>query len=238
MTTNLKLETEAYRSLADLLELAEKTRSLFDQAGAPLPDALQRLIRSNGHLHSGAKPPLPALRPPAPAEAEQDWVWVEMKAATPGTLALAVLRAFNGLLTAREIHERVRALGVDVSMGTIANTGTRAFENKVIGRTEDGHWQLLQQEKAPVLHNSYLWGRPDAFQMTELASHRRNAIVHLLRQNPTGLQVTQTVVELKRQELVRPEIPVNKTLIKADLEAMDGQRVRRRGGNSKKWEAI
>lgn len=237
MTHNLKAEMEAYRSLADLLEQAEKVRGLFERAGSSLPDALQRLVKSNGHVRTQS--PDAAFKPTnPPPECDSDCVWVDLKSATAGTLALAVLRASNSPLTTREIHERVQKLpGMgDVLMGTIANTGTRAFENKAITRTENGHWQLVDPDKAPLIHGEHVWGNPNAFQMQELAAHRRNAIVHLLRQSPVGLQQMQIVAQLRQNDLVHPAIPVSKSLVKADLEAMDG-RVRRRG-NSKKWEAI
>lgn len=238
MTHNLKAETEALRSLADLLEQAEKVKGMFERAGSALPDALQRLVRSNGHSRSHQ---LEAAFKPAntPPEFEADWVWVDLKSAVAGTLALAVLRASPEALTTREIHERVQKLpGMsDVLMGTIANAGTRAFENHVITRTEDGQWLLTEPSKAAVIYGDHIWGRPEAFQMQELASHRRDAIVYLLRQNPIGLQQMQIVAQLRQNDLVRPPVPVSKSLVKADLETMDGERVRKRG-NSKKWEAI
>lgn len=238
MTHNLKLEMEAYRGLADLLGQAEKVRSLFEQAGSPLPDALQRLVRSNGHVRM--QPAIGEFMPSnTPQNYDPEWVWVDLKSATPGTLALAILKESSTPLTTREIHERVQKLpGMsDVAMGTIANTGTRAFENGLITRTEDGHWQLIAPDKAAIVHGDHVWGKVQAFQMQELAAHRRNALVHLLRLNPIGLQAAQILVHLQKRDLVRPEIPVSKALIKADLEAMDGERVRKRG-NSKKWEAI
>jgi hypothetical protein len=238
MTHNLKLEMEALRSLADLLEQAEKVRGLFEQAGSSLPDALQRLVRSNGHVRTQS--PVEAFKPlNTPPDCDPDWVWVDMKSATPATLAFAVLRASSTPLTTKEIHERLRAFPnmSSVLVGTIANIGTRAAENGIIARTEDGHWQLADPDRAPLIHGDYVWGKPHAFQMQELAAHRRNAIVYVLRQNTVGLQITQIVVHLRKDDLVRSEIPVNKSIIKTDLEAMDGERVRRRG-NSKKWEAI
>jgi hypothetical protein len=238
MTHNLKLEMEAYRGLADLLGQAEKVRSLFERAGSPLPDALQRLIRSNGNVRMqiSVGEYMPSDTPP---NYDPEWLWVDLKSATPGTLALAILKASTDPLTAREIHERVRALPemAEVSMGTIANVGTRALENGLITRTDDGHWQLVDADKAGLIHGEHVWGKVQAFQMQELAAHRRNAIVHLLRLNPVGLQATQILAHLQKRDLVRQEIPVNKALVKSDLEAMDGERVRKRG-NSKKWEAI
>jgi len=229
---------EAYRGLADLLEQADKVRSLFERAGSPLPDALQRLVHSNGHLR--AQSPIGEFKPSdTPPNCDPDWVWVDLKSAVAGTLALAILKASGNSLTVREIHERVRMLPDmgDVSVGTLANVGTRALENGLITRTEDGHWQLVDPDKAGIIHGSHVWGKPAVFQMQELASHRRNAIVHLLRLNPVGLQAAQILAHLQKRDLVHQEIPVNKALIKCDLDAMDGERVRKRG-NSKKWEAI
>jgi Fe2+ or Zn2+ uptake regulation protein len=236
VSSHIKLESEAYRSLADLLDRAEKTRSLFEQAGVSLPDALQRLVRRNGHL-AGTQMAIPALKPPAPPEAEADWIWVEQTAATPGTMALALLRASETMLTVRELHEKMRAMGIDVSLGTIANTGTRAYENELITRSEDGHWKLRDPNKAAILHEGYLWGKAEAFQMSELASHRRRAVVHVLRQNQGGLQQSQILAQLRQKELVQPGVPLNKTLIRADLEAMASRQVRQIS-NSRKWEAI
>jgi hypothetical protein len=235
MTINLRSEVEAHKALVDLLERAEKVRLLFEQAQVPLPDALQRLLRSGNHPPSAQA--VASFRPSAPPEAEQDWVWIEQESATPGTLALAVLRASGAPLTVREVHEKVCGLGVEVSVGTIANVGTRADENGLITRGEDGHWQLAQREKAAVIHEGFVWGIPEAFQMYELASYRRGVILNLLRQTPVGLQQAQILAQLKQSEFMRPKIPASKGLVKADLEAMEGKKVRRRG-NSRKWEAI
>src|ERR1700734_3376927 len=204
MTHNLKAEMEAYRSLADLLEQADKVRGLFERAGSALPDALQRLVKSNGNarLHQLDA----AFRPTnAPPECEADWVWIDLKNAVAGTLALAVVRQTSESLTTREIHERVQKIpGMsDVLMGTIANAGTRAFENHIITRSDEGQWQLVEPAKAAVIHGEYLWGKPQVFQMQELAAHRRNAIVHLLRQNTVGLQISQIVVLLRKDDLLR-----------------------------------
>lgn len=237
MSTNLKLELEAYKSLADVLERAEKTRQLFEQARVPLPDTLQRLMRSNGQgpqIHLAAT----LLKPPAPLEAEPDWIWIDIKNATPGTVALALLKESTEALTAKDIHAKMLAMEIDVSLGTIMNTGTRAIENGWIKRSESGQWELLQRDRGGIIKDSYIWGPPSVFQMQEQASFRRNAIIHLLRQNPVGLQVMQIVVQLRQTDLVRQPIPVSKSLVKVDMEVLENDGRARRRGNSKKWEAI
>jgi Fe2+ or Zn2+ uptake regulation protein len=151
-------------------------------------------------------------------------------------LSIAVLKASTESLTVRDVHEKVKVFSEDVSLGTIANVGTKAFQNGIISR-DDGRWQLIDRDKAGVIHDGFVWGPPQIFQMHELAAHRRAAILHVLRQNTVGLQVTQIVVQL-RNDLVKPPIPVNKSLVKADLEALQDDGNVRRRGNSKKWEAV
>jgi len=225
-------KAEAYRSFADWLDTAERLRKSFQQVGEPLPEKLQSIIGGNGSVLLAPK--LPVLRPPAPAEAGPDWVWVEVKKSMAGTLALALVRASSASMTTREIHERVAALGVAAVIGTIANIGTKYEELGIIERKDEGKWILLQPDKAAVLHDDYLWGLPAIFQMQELAANRRNAVVYVLKETP-GLQIVQIVSQLRNRQLIHRDIPANKTLIADDLAAMEGTRVRRRG---KKWEVV
>jgi hypothetical protein len=229
---------EAYRALANLLEQAERTRSLFQQAGVSVPDTLQRLLRGDSTASGSNAGSI--FRPPAPPEAEPDWVWISIADTTATTLSLAIVRGTREPLTTREIRERIVALGSTherVLVGTVANAGTRAAQHGDISRDEEGRWILLKKEAAAIIHEGNVWGPPRVFQMQELAAHRRDAIVHLLRQNPVGLQQMQISAMLKQGDQLSSEIPSNKDLIKADMEAMNGARVRR-VGNSKKWEAI
>jgi hypothetical protein len=73
--------------------------------------------------------------------------------------------------------------------------------------------------------------------MQEQANYRRRLILHVLRQNPGGLQQMQILAQIQQSEFMLPAIPANKALIKADVEEMNGKQIRR-VGNSKKWEAI
>ena len=236
MAVNPKLEVEAYAKLSEWLRQADQLRLMFEQARSPLPDVLQRLTRSNGYAPAAASGATSDFKVQRPPDVDPDWIWIDLKEVTPGTLALALLRESEAGMTARELQQKMRELGMDVSLGTIANVGTRAYENGYITRDDDGRWTLEQKERAGVLREDLVWAPPSTLQMQEAASYRRHAIVHLLKQNPVGLQQMQIVAQLRQQELVPSSIPVNKSLVKADLEAMDGSRVSRRG-NSKKWEA-
>ena len=237
MAVNSKLEADAYLKLAEWLQQADRIRLMFDQARSPMPDVLLRLTRSNGHAPTTTAVLASEFKIDRPSDIDPDWIWAEVKDATPGTIAFALLRENEAGMTARELQEKMHELGLDVSLGTIANVGTRAHENRYISRDEEGRWTLEQRDRAGVLRDGRVWGPPTVFQLQEAAAYRRHAIVHLLKENPVGLQQSQIVAQLRQQELVPAGIPSNKSLVKADMEAMEGTRVRRRG-NSKKWEAI
>jgi len=237
VAVNPNLEAEAYAALADWLREGNRVRSLFEQARSPLPDVLVRQARSNGHSLAATAAIASDFKIQWPSDIDPDWIWLDLKDATPGTLALTLVHESENGMTARELQEKMRELGVEVSLGTIANIGTRATENEYIIRDEDGRWMLLQPERAGVIRDGRIWGTPSIFQVQEAAQYRRHAIVHLLKENPVGLQQSQIIAQLRQQELVPASIPVNKALVKADMEALEGTRARRRG-NTKKWEAI
>jgi hypothetical protein len=234
---NSKLEIQAYKKLAEVLVEIDEVRSLFEQARSPLPDILMRLMRSssNGTGSHATQETGSQFKPPVPSDVDPDWVWIEAKQATAGTLALAIARDSEQPLTTREIYERVSQY-MDVALGTIANAGTRAAEVGTIDRDEDGRWIVVHKDKLATIRDGILWGPPAALQSQELATHRRNAIIHLLGENPSGLQQSQILTLLRKFGL--PEgVPFNKSLVKADVEAMEGRQIRRRG-NSKKWELL
>ena len=74
------------------------------------------------------------------------------------------------------------------------------------------------------------------FNKQELAAHRRVGVLHLLRLHPAGLQTTQILEQLRNCAWLHA--PVNKELIQADMEFLEGQKKVRRRGNSKKWELV
>ena len=77
-------------------------------------------------------------------------------------------------------------------------------------------------------------GPREIFQKSEIAGHRRDAILHVLSNFDSGLQTRQLVEQLGRCSWVHA--PVNKDLIKTDLEMLAELGKVRRRGNSKKWE--
>ncbi len=170
-----------------------------------------------------------------PPEAKSDWIYIQEKDATPTSVALAVLRTSKEPIRAKDIIARVTAILPNVVRGSINNIGSRLAESRLIDRTEEG-WTLARPESAGIIHEGNLWGPREIFQKSELAAHRRDAIIHVLRNFDTGLQTRQLVEQLGRCSWVHA--PVNKDLLKADMEILSELGKVRRRGNSKKWEVI
>jgi len=95
-------------------------------------------------------------------------------------------------------------------------------------------WSLLSPESAPILHDGYIWGPPEIFTTQELAVHRREAILHLLRFYRAGLQTSQIIELLQKCAWVHA--PVNKELVQDDVQLLSKAEKIRRRGNSRKWE--
>ena len=68
-----------------------------------------------------------------------------------------------------------------------------------------------------MIDGEYVWGSPDIFHKQELAAHRRYIIKHIL--GVVGpLQMMQVVHHLSAYEGCKA--PVNKDLVKLDIEAL------------------
>lgn len=234
MTVDLfNAELEAQRSLLDLYEQAKKCQTLFEHAHIALPEVLKRVLGMSGTSEKTATPPISTpQRPPMPPEAQQDWISIRDKEATPTGIVLAILRGAKEPVRAKDLNDRVMDVLPDVLRGSISNIGTR-LDGKLIRRTKEG-WELLKPEAAGVLHKGFLWGPPSAFSKSELAAQRREALLHLLQLFESGLQIVQIVEQLKRCPWV--VAPINKDLVKEDIGVLSGQQKIRRRGNSNKWE--
>jgi hypothetical protein len=226
---------EAADSVVALIEAAERCKRLHERNHLALPEVLKRILSVNG---TGAN--LVASRftaPPdyktTPPEAQPDWICIHLEDATPTSIALAHLRAAKGPVRARDIVAAVQSVLPNVPSGSIANIGSR-LHGKLIRRTEDG-WTLDKPESAGVISDGFLWGPVTIFSKQEMAAHRRDAILHVLQQAPSGLQTSQVIEELKRcSSWVRAT--VNKELVQDDMEILSANNKVRRRGASKKWE--
>lgn len=230
----LNVEQRAMRSLLDLMESAEECRKLFERANMALPEPLKRFLGISDNF-GGAVPQVvipPPEKSPRPPEARADWIWIHQSAATPNVLVPAILRG-ESPIRAREVIERVQAILPSANRGTINNVGTRLDSENVIGRSDEGWW-LADPDKGAVLFQDHVWGPAEVFGSVELAAHRREAIVHLLRLIRGGLQISQVLEQLKTCTWMKA--PIAKELIQDDIELLAEQNRVRRRGNSRKWE--
>jgi len=230
----VKAELEAYESLTKLLNQAEESRRLFERASLAIPETLKRLFGSNGTGSFSARMYIPPIeRRTRPLEAFDNWLSIPVRDATPTSLVKAFLRSNTEPVSPKRMVELVTAHLSSVPAGTVYNVGARLSTTGKIHRDSSG-WTLKDKEKAGIIHDAFLWGPEDIFEKSELAAHRREAIIHLLSLNKSGLQIVQVVENL--QGCVWVHAPVNKDLLKADFEELRNAGKVRRVGNSKKWE--
>jgi hypothetical protein len=237
-------EQEALRSLLALLDQAESCRQLYERAGMTLPEPLRRIL-GMGDATATPQPGRPAPGrmtipppdgPPRPVDAPADWIWIRAKDSSPTSAVLAVLRASEGAIRARDVVTGVQMIQPDISSGTVANLGSRLEGRKLIERDGRDGWTLKNREQSPIAADGYIWGPASIFSKQEMASHRREAITYLLRRSPGGLQAVQIVEQLRMCPWLRA--PANKDLIKGDLDWLEGEKRVRRRGNSRKWELV
>ena len=177
---------------------------------------------------------IPAPDVPIPNGVGRDWVRIQMRHTTPTSVVLAVLRGSNGPMRAKDVVDAVLRLLPTVTAGSISNIGTRLSAN-VLSRTEAG-WTLVEPTLAGIIDGEWLWSPVPLLTKQEMASHRRDAILHVLGYFDTGLQTVQLVEQLSNCSWV--QAPVNKDLVKEDVIKLEEEKKIRRRGNTKKWELV
>jgi hypothetical protein len=237
----LKAERLAYSMWSELLEQAEACASAFEKAAIAPPERLQRLLGDGNEKNgaAGKEPQQYALIPPIrrehmPVAAQEDWISIPVKECGAQSITLAVLRAGDGPMRSRDVKNKVCDLLSSATDGVVSNVATR-LKGSMIRMEKDG-WSLIDGERAPILDHDFLWGPPEVFQKPEIAYHRREAIILLLERYPSGLEIVQLVDELRRLGWVKA--PINKDLLKEDVQRMlESGKIRRRG-NTRKWEVV
>ncbi|HLG13029.1 MAG TPA: hypothetical protein VJH03_00675 [Blastocatellia bacterium] len=228
-------EQEAARTYVDLIEMVKKCQAAYERAHMELPTSLRGFFGMNGTKEKATTPAgiPPPQRPEPPLDAEPDWVCIDSAKAGATNIALAILRAADEPVRARDLVRDVTAILPSVRGGTIANIGNR-LEGDIIRRTKDG-WELIKQERAGILRDGLFWGPPSIFTKQELAAHRRDAILHILKFYESGLQTSQLLEQLRNcSSWVRA--PINKELVQDDVEILRKEEKVKRRGASKKWE--
>ena len=238
----IQSETEAIQSLVSLYEQARRCRELYDRAQMALPEPLKRFLGLDQPEHKSSAPTrltanIPAPQKKRPDGADADWLWVNARECSPTTLIPAVLRAASEPLSAKAVIEAVTNLAPQLVTGSIYNASTRLQRTGIINRSggRHGKWELKKPETAAVIDDGFLWGAKSMFLKDELAAHRREAIMHVLKHFEMGLELVQIVEQLRNCSWVKA--PVNKDLLKADVEIMEAAHKIRRRGNTRKWES-
>lgn len=231
-----KTEMALYESFAALLRRAEELAAAFQDAGIQTPEPLKRLFDEDQKEDDSKAVQLPLIPPirreNIPTDAGKDWISIWAQEGTPTSVTLALLRGSKEPVRPRDLNQRVLEILPDATAGSVANIGTR-LGGSVIDRGEDG-WSLARIDSAPVLFDGFLWGPPSVFQKQEIAAHRREALLYVLERFPSGLQIVQIADELKKLGWVKA--PINKDLVKDDVNVLAKEQKIRRRGNSGKWE--
>jgi hypothetical protein len=242
VSADLQSEIIAVSSYLRLLTEAQDCKRHYEKAGIPLPTPLLRLLGEetiiSPHEQMSLKINSPdidssrlATRPP---EATKDWISIRAKDASPTTIALALLRDQDEPVRAKDLAARVHSILPNTVGGSIYNLLNRLEADGIVSN-KDARWTLENKELAGVLTENYLWAPSDLLTKTDLAAHRREAIVHLLR-SESSMQIMEIVDKLHRWEWVKA--PVNKDLLKIDMQVLDEQGLARRIANTRNWEAV
>jgi hypothetical protein len=213
----LNMEEEAAESFAGLMKQAKKCVELYRRAQMALPEPLQRMVGTEGHGagQSVAIGEVPNLIPRG-IGVDADWICIDTKKATPTSIVLAVLRSAAAPMKINEVAAGVGSIRLGISQGVINNIGTR-LDGSVIARSEAG-WQLIKYERAPTLRGDRICGPFAIFTPREIAAHRRDVILLLLREVEDGLTIRQLIHILKNSNFVHPS--VGRHLIEDDVQAL------------------
>lgn len=234
MNDTFQTEIEAYQALSALMAKAAETRDLFAAADLPIPAPLARLL--NEQASPETRPDVGVLRhrrkPTPPVDAEPGWIWVSAKDMQVSGLVHALLKEAGRPVMPRHLIDRLSRINPKVPSGSVYNVGPKSKE---IIRSDDG-WSIKDPLAVPTLHGDKCWGPPEVFLKQELAAHRRQLILDILKSFNNGLQVMQIVDQLDQSGECRA--PFSKDLVKTDvLRLLDEDRIKRHG-RTRKYVAV
>jgi hypothetical protein len=144
------------------------------------------------------------------------------------------LREQNKPTKAKDVANLVNEILPNAVGGSIYNLLNRLEQEGYVDKDEDGWW-LLPKGKTVILSGGFIWSLPEHLSKQDLAAHRREAIMFILR-NERYLQLTEIVEQLHGWHWVKA--PVNKDLLKLDLQVLETEGLIRRIGNTRNWEAV
>jgi hypothetical protein len=242
MKADLQSEILAASSYLRLLNEAQECKRLHEKAGIALPVGLLRFLGEEGNASGHEQMMLKISSPDIdssrlatkPIEADREWVSIKAKDASPTTIALAVLRGLDEHIKAKDLSNRVTSISPNIVGGSIYNLLNRLEDTGDVVNGDEG-WKLVNRDAAGFLSGEFIWAPPSRLTKQDLAAHRREAIIHILR-NESSMQIMEIVDRLHQWDWVKA--PVNKDLLKTDMQVLEEQGLVRRIANTRNWEAV
>jgi hypothetical protein len=246
---SFKARREATRSLLDLYDQAKRCQELLDKSGIPAPDGLKIFLgmseqsgksKQNRQAATVAAlarrvathvAPVAAPSYSRPGEATDEWISIDIADASTIAVVLAILRR-NGVMKFRDLVEAVQEVRPDTVAGSVANVGY-VRQGSIVERTAKG-WKLLSPREAGIIANGRFWAPHSILSLQELAAHRREAILLILKHYQALATVELADVLEQCSSWMRAR--VNQYLVKDDTVVLKHQKKIRHRGNTRQWE--
>jgi hypothetical protein len=260
MTTQFQSERAAAKALDNLLDQAESCQRLFVEAGMAIPEPLKRLfgdgafsptiaprnptllfqltaeelanVRPSRSKTAVPKPPTQPDHGAIPAGADNSWVSILASAASPWSLALAIMRIHEGTISSAELNQRIADLR-ERKGGAGYATLPRLVKAGIIQGNNDA-WTILDRSKGGIFAGKWLWAKKSDLNVYDMAAVRREAIMILLSENEA---LTNSAITKSMESCSWNKADVNQHLIKADLRGLEKDKLVRQLP-TKVWEKI
>ena len=242
MKPSLQTQIAATESYLRILKDLDECGRLYKEAGIELPGILRQIINEGDENEEESEEPAnkmefgsipPPHSPAQPKEAGDDWIHLPIKEATPTSLILAFLREHPGLVPVAEVLAYMKNVSHDAVTGSVYNALNRLAGTGVLTKEADG-FALARKDDGGVIAGDYLWAPPDTLQQSEIAWHRRQAILHIL-QHQGPLQVVNLINWLNGSTWVKTRS--NKDVLKLDMQALEEKGSAKRVEGTRRWEA-
>lgn len=241
MMSDFARERAASAALSKFLDDAPEVARLFELANMEVPAPVARVLgmsTSSGQRGGDDHRISASAVNDRPDDWTPEWLWIDASQGSLNTLVLAILREAGKSLLPRQLIQKIATIQPETVAGSIYNVGPRLDRAGKIQRDNHG-WQLDDSSDVaiPILQNGRLWGPKEAFEKYDIAAYRRQMIIDTLASEPDGLMTVQLTRKLAAAD--RCDTPINKDLVKVDLQVLYGKGlVRRGGGHAKKWRFV
>jgi hypothetical protein len=244
MAIDLKLVIDATNSYVRVLTEAQECQRLHQLAGLTLPDPIKGLLRQSlSEALPGASrlarvtvktDLLPPPRPSAPVGFVDGWISVSAKDASGTSLIVAIINSANGAISLQELSRRLAEVRPNAGANTAYTVVQKLIIRGEIKGSSDGMY-LANREKAGLLYNGFIWAPPTCLLDSDIASYRREAIIHLLG-GYGGLRMMNIVFLLEDTPWFHVE--AKKDAVKADLAVLEKAGAVRKNEEYGTWELV